>query len=307
MNRRLPKILFIAIIPFLTFTVLLQYSAYGQRDNITPEEAHKYIGQSKTVCGVVVNTKYASTTKGSPTFLNLNKPYPNHIFTIVIWGTNRSKFDQPPENFYKGKNVCATGKIESYKGTPEIIVESPSQIKLSDKDIKSSDTLNSDYYKRYSQEEILVFKAILAGLGYEVDYDKSAWSDDSNKAVVDYQRKHYLNPDGKIGPSTLRSLSASIAALNQLDLGDRLKVQMFLNDIASREELSQSVRSYDNYKLPYYGVYRTRPRVGDEVEFYDYDSGDYKYGEIESIYNDEVEVYDYEEGEYHYLDIDDIE
>ncbi len=49
-------------------------------------------------------------------------------------------------------------------------------------------------------------------------------------------------------------------------------------------------------------------REGEEIEFYDYESGDYRYGEVQSIdsYGSsvEVEVYDYETGEYRTFDMD---
>ena len=52
---------------------------------ITWDEAKYHIGERTTVCGPVVNTKYASTSKGNPTFLNIGKPYPDpDRFTVVI-------------------------------------------------------------------------------------------------------------------------------------------------------------------------------------------------------------------------------
>jgi DNA/RNA endonuclease YhcR with UshA esterase domain len=60
--------------------------------------------------------------------LNLDKPYPNQIFTIVIWGNNRSKFGTPEDN-YKGKRICVSGKITAYAGLPEIAVDDPKQIR----------------------------------------------------------------------------------------------------------------------------------------------------------------------------------
>ena len=77
----------------------------------------------------VVSTRYASSTKGQPTFLNLDKPYPNQIFTIAIWGNNRSKFGAP-ENHYKGKRIRVSGKITAYAGLPEIVGEDPKQIRI---------------------------------------------------------------------------------------------------------------------------------------------------------------------------------
>ena len=62
---------------------------------IPATEAAKHVGEKTTVCGVVASTHYASGRKGQPTFLNLDKPYPNAIFTALIWGENRSKFNEP--------------------------------------------------------------------------------------------------------------------------------------------------------------------------------------------------------------------
>jgi micrococcal nuclease len=116
---------------FLLFVALLVGSvstvAYSQ-DTITPEDAAKFIGQQKTVCGKVASSHYAARSRGQPTFINLDKPYPNEVFTVLIWGSDRGKFEKPPEEMYAGKEVCVTGMIKSYQGRPEIIVGQPSQI-----------------------------------------------------------------------------------------------------------------------------------------------------------------------------------
>jgi hypothetical protein len=92
-------------------------------------EAKEHFGETATVCGEVVSTRYAASTKGEPTFLNLDKSYPNQIFTVVIWGSNRSRFGTP-ETDYKSKRICVTGKITAYAGQPEIVVEDPKQIRI---------------------------------------------------------------------------------------------------------------------------------------------------------------------------------
>src|SRR5579872_1278182 len=86
---------------------------------IPATEAAKHVGEKATVCGVVASASYASRAKGQPTFLNLDKPYPNPIFTALIWGDDRSKFDQP-EVKLRDKRICTTGTITLYKGVPEI-------------------------------------------------------------------------------------------------------------------------------------------------------------------------------------------
>ena len=109
-------------------SVILGPLSIVAQDYVSPADAGKYIGQTKTVCGKVASTTYAVRTKGHPTFINLDRPYPNQIFTVVIWGSDRNKFKNPPEIFFKEKRVCVTGKIDTYRGKPEIIVRDPSQV-----------------------------------------------------------------------------------------------------------------------------------------------------------------------------------
>jgi micrococcal nuclease len=94
---------------------------------LTAAEAKDHVGETATVCGLVASTKYASSTKGQPTFLNLDKAYPNQVFTVLIWGENRAKFGSP-EREYDGKHICVTGKISLFKGSAEIVASAPDQI-----------------------------------------------------------------------------------------------------------------------------------------------------------------------------------
>lgn len=96
--------------------------AFAQQ-TISPEESAKFIGQQKTVCGTVASAHFAARSKGQSTFLNLDKPYPNQVFTVLIWGSDRGKFEKPPEALYSGKEICVRGMIQSYQGRPEIVVE----------------------------------------------------------------------------------------------------------------------------------------------------------------------------------------
>ena len=45
-------------------------------------------------------------------------------------------------------------------------------------------------------------------------------------------------------------------------------------------------------------------RRGKDIEVYDYDTGEYKEYEVESVNGREVEVYDYDTGEYRTFDMD---
>lgn len=95
---------------------------------LSAADAADHIGEKATVCGTVASVKYASTTRGQPTFLNLDQPYPRQIFTIVIWGEDRRAFSYAPESL-DGTSLCVTGLIKTYRGVPEIVIRTPTAIR----------------------------------------------------------------------------------------------------------------------------------------------------------------------------------
>jgi len=116
---------------FVTFAVLFLSGLFNcavAQERISPTDAANYVGKSVTVCGKVASATYSARSKGRPTFLNLDRPYPNQIFTALIWGENRSKFSPPPDKAYSGKQICVTGVISTYRNQPQIVVKDPSQI-----------------------------------------------------------------------------------------------------------------------------------------------------------------------------------
>jgi hypothetical protein len=113
----------------LTVTLVIFWANRVQAQNpIAAAEAKNHVGENATVCGEVASTHYSERSRGNPTFINLDKPYPNQVFTIVIWGSDRVKFGDPEEK-YREKNVCVTGSITLYRGSPEVVAHEPSQIK----------------------------------------------------------------------------------------------------------------------------------------------------------------------------------
>jgi hypothetical protein len=90
-------------------------------------EAGAHVGEYAQVCGVIADTNYARRSRGSPTYLNFDKPYPESEFTAIVWGKDRKHFSVKPETL-KGHKACVYGKIETYKGKPQIILVRPEQI-----------------------------------------------------------------------------------------------------------------------------------------------------------------------------------
>lgn len=97
--------------------------------DLTSQQAIGYVGRPATVCGTVVSASHSMKTKGQPTFLNLDAPYPQQVFTIVVWGSDRAKFGAP-EVQYMGRRLCVTGTVQAYRGKAEIVATAPGQIEL---------------------------------------------------------------------------------------------------------------------------------------------------------------------------------
>jgi len=92
---------------------------------ISAADAKNHVGEKATVCGKVASERTATSSRGEPTFINLDAAYPNQVFTILVWGDDRQKVGALPR---EGSRVCATGLIQDYRGVPEIVVKSSGQL-----------------------------------------------------------------------------------------------------------------------------------------------------------------------------------
>ena len=121
-RKRATKVAFFVAVLFVA-TV-----AFGQH-SISSFEARNHIGEYSKVCGVVASTHFANRSRGEPTFINLDRPYPDQVFTAVIWVEDRAKFGYPEQRF-ADREICVSGVIQMYRGIPEIILRSPSQVEI---------------------------------------------------------------------------------------------------------------------------------------------------------------------------------
>jgi hypothetical protein len=92
--------------------------------SLSPEEAASHVGKNATVCGLVAPARYAAQATAAPIFLDFDRPYPNQIFTAIIFGGDRTKYGAP-ELSLRERQACVTGEIFLYQGTPEIILRDP--------------------------------------------------------------------------------------------------------------------------------------------------------------------------------------
>jgi DNA/RNA endonuclease YhcR with UshA esterase domain len=109
----------------ILFAVICAASITAQTSNYTAIEAAKHVGETATVTDKVDGVHQSG--KGN-IFLNMGGKYPNQAFTAFIPSGSAAQFPNPQQ--YEGRTVSVSGKINLYKGKPEIIVNSPSQISL---------------------------------------------------------------------------------------------------------------------------------------------------------------------------------
>jgi DNA/RNA endonuclease YhcR with UshA esterase domain len=113
-----------------------------ETNNLVPlkigaSEASKYYDQEMIVTGKVAQV----TIRPKVVFLNIDTPFPNSPFTLVIFYGETNKFGDLKA--LDGKNIEAKGKIKKYRDKPEIILSNANQLKV----IMSDESTNSAYLK----------------------------------------------------------------------------------------------------------------------------------------------------------------
>ena len=91
---------------------------------ISTNEVNNYIKKTVTVEGYVADV----VMRPKVNYLNFDNKFPKHTFTVVIFPKDAENFEDL--NVFKNKNIQVKGKIELYRGKPQIIVNSTEQIKI---------------------------------------------------------------------------------------------------------------------------------------------------------------------------------
>ena len=115
----------------LAFALLLSFAAAAQKE-VKLEEVGGHVGDSVAVTGKVSGGRFFPQGDGTPTLLNIGAAYPNQLLTVVIRSTARKEFAGAPEKDLLNKDVRVTGKVELYKGKPQVVVYSAGQLTLAE-------------------------------------------------------------------------------------------------------------------------------------------------------------------------------
>lgn len=104
--------------------------AHAQTETIASADARNHVGKRVTVCGPVLSASYLENSATRPTFLNFDKEFPEHLFTVVMFSSVRKQFPSPPETTFLNKKVCVTGTVALFKGAPQIVLTDPASLKV---------------------------------------------------------------------------------------------------------------------------------------------------------------------------------
>lgn len=99
---------------------------------IPATEASGHVGAEATVTGRVVRIAKLSSSSNRPTILDLDRPYPDAAFQVVVFEKDLSAFGGDLKAAYDGKIIAVTGKITRFRETPQMVVSGPDQIRLSE-------------------------------------------------------------------------------------------------------------------------------------------------------------------------------
>ena len=82
----------------------------AQSQSLTTAQAKAHEGETGTVCGKVAGERTATSSKGEPTFVNLDAAYPNQVFTILVWGDDERLFAEPVGRARTRRNDLVRGR-----------------------------------------------------------------------------------------------------------------------------------------------------------------------------------------------------
>ena len=93
--------------------------------------AKNHIGSGKKVivCGTVVSAK--KSRKGN-VFLNLDRSFPNHVFSVTIWKADAINFSYQPNVYLDRRKICVSGKIGDHQGVPSVNIKKEESIEVLD-------------------------------------------------------------------------------------------------------------------------------------------------------------------------------
>jgi DNA/RNA endonuclease YhcR with UshA esterase domain len=113
-----------------SFILLCSFSLTRAQQSVKLEDIASHVGDSVTVTGKVYGIKYFESAKASPTLINIGAAFPNQLLTVVIYGEDRKRMELDPEKLFTNADLSITGKVELFKGKPQVVITDKSQLSV---------------------------------------------------------------------------------------------------------------------------------------------------------------------------------
>jgi len=100
-----------------------------EKNHFNTITAKQWMGQNQDVfvCGTVVG---ARLSKAGNVLINLDKQFPNQVFTIFVKKEHIVNFNYDLVAILKGKVICGRGKVINQGGTPTMYIESQNDLSI---------------------------------------------------------------------------------------------------------------------------------------------------------------------------------
>ncbi|WP_187270974.1 DNA/RNA non-specific endonuclease [Neolewinella aurantiaca] len=105
------------------------YAPSLPRMHFNTVQAKLYMGKGKkiTVVGKVVSSRYS---QAGHLWFNLDKQYPNQIFSVMIRKENLVNFPGDPKAEFEGKVIAVTGEVSKFGESAVMVVDGEEQLSL---------------------------------------------------------------------------------------------------------------------------------------------------------------------------------
>ncbi|MPW36439.1 MULTISPECIES: hypothetical protein [Vibrio] len=105
---------------------VLSSASWMPNGAVSSKSASKYVGDYKTICGVI--SQISDFSKG--TYLNFDEKFPKSTFSMVVWSNDKKNILNGKLSFeyFLHKKVCVSGKIAKYKTHIQTTVNSRTQL-----------------------------------------------------------------------------------------------------------------------------------------------------------------------------------
>ena len=120
---------------FFSFLLVFLSISVNAQMKIKIEEAKDHVGDTVHLRSKVFGVKYFAESKDKVTLINMGAAFPNQLLTVVVRDEIRNKMHpEPTDENLVGKEVIVTGKVELFKGKPQIVILQTSQFQVVGKD-----------------------------------------------------------------------------------------------------------------------------------------------------------------------------